>query len=270
MLRLPHMPFTISHAAAALPVGALSKSRLPLAALMIGTMAPDFAYFLPVEYGRMETHSLVGLFAFCLPVGLAAWLYFVTVLERPTIAFLPDAWRTRVARSVLTAREMLMAALAIVIGALTHLVWDGFTHSSTPVMEQFPGLRDNYLDIAHLHIPVYYVLQITSSVFGLVVLGLWARNIRRRPQLPREERVPALAPVVNDFERFLAVLFIGTAACAVGLFRIALWGEVSRGASVFLMLTGGMVGAALAWSLLAVALRFRSRSTRLAEQPDAD
>jgi hypothetical protein len=165
---------------------------------------------------------------------------------------------------------MAMAALAILIGALTHLVWDGFTHSSTPLMESFPGLRDNYLDVAHLHIPVYYVLQIASSVFGLVVLGLWALNIRRRPQLPRDERVPALTPVVNDFERFLAVMFMATAACAIGLFRITLYGEVSRGASVFLLLTGGMVGAAIAWSMLAVALRVRSHALRMAVQPDVD
>jgi hypothetical protein len=264
------MPFTISHAAAALPIGVLSKSRLPLAALMIGTMSPDFAYFLPLEYSRLETHGLVGLFSFCLPVGLAAWLFFVTVLERPTLAFLPDAWRTRIPRSVLTAREMVMAALAIILGALTHLLWDGFTHSSTPLTESFPGLRDNYLDVAGLHIPVYFVLQIASSVFGLMVLGFWVLGIRRRPQLPRDERVPPLAPVVNDFERYLALMFMGATACATGLFRVAWFGDVPARAAVFLVLTGGMIGAAIAWSLLAVALRLRSRSLRLTGQPDSD
>jgi hypothetical protein len=265
------MPFTISHAAAALPVGALSKSRLPLAALMIGSMSPDFAYLLPVEYSRLETHSLVGLFSFCLPLGLAIWLCFVTLLERPTLAFLPDAWRTRIPRTVLSAREMVMAAIAVVVGALTHLVWDAFTHSSTPVVEAFPGFRDNFLDIGSLRIPVYYVLQIASSVFGLVVLGHWALNIRRRPQLPRDERVAALTPAVNDFERFLAVMFVGAAACAVGFFRVSLFGaDLPRSAKLFYLLTGGMTGAAVAWIALAIALRFRSRALRLLAQADAD
>jgi hypothetical protein len=237
---------------------------------MIGTMAPDFAYFLPGDYGRVETHSIAGLFYFSLPVGLAVWLYFVTLLERPTIAFLPDAWRTRIARSALTAREMGMAALAILLGALTHIVWDAFTHSSTPVVEAFPGFRDNFLDIAGLRIPVYYVLQIASSVFGLSVLGMWALNIRRRPQLPREQRVPALTPVVNDFERFLAVMFVGVTACAVGFFRVALSGDEGQSVKFFLLLIGGMIGAAIAWSILAVALRFRTRMPRLLAQPDAE
>ena len=263
------MPFTISHAAAALPIGALSKSRLPLAALMIGTMAPDFAYFLPTEVGRVETHSLAGLFYFSLPVGLAVWLYFVTVLERPTIAFLPDAWRTRIARSTLTPREMGMASLAILVGALTHIVWDAFTHSSTPVVEAFPGLRDSVLDIAGMRIPVYYVLQIASSVFGLSVLGAWALNIRRRPKLPHDERVPALAPTVNDFERFLAVMFVGATACATGFFRLALYGDTTRPIKLFIVLIGGMTGAAIAWSLIAVALRFRTGMPRMLAQRES-
>jgi uncharacterized protein YjeT (DUF2065 family) len=265
------MPFTISHAAAALPIGALSRSRLPLAALMIGSMSPDFAYLLPVEYNRLETHSLVGLFSFCLPLGLALWLCFVTVLERPTLAFLPDAWRSRIPRTVLSPREMIMAAGAIIIGALTHVVWDAFTHSSTPVVETFPGFRDNYLDIGSLRIPVYYVLQIASSVFGLAVLGVWALNIRRRPRLPRDEQVLALVPAVNDFERFLAVMFMGASACAVGFFRVSLFGaDVPRSAKLFYLLTGGMIGAGVAWLALAIALRFRSRALRLLAQTDAE
>lgn len=265
------MPFTISHAAAALPVSALSKSRLSLAALMIGSMSPDFSYLLPVEYNRLETHSLVGLFSFCLPLGLAIWLCFVTVLERPTLAFLPDAWRTRIARTVLTPREIVMAALAIVIGALTHLVWDAFTHSSTPVVEAFPGFRDNYLDLGSLRIPVYYVLQIASSVFGLVVLGIWALNIRRRPRLPDDEQVSALTPTVNDFERFLAVMFVGASACAVGFFRVALTGAyVPLAGKLFLLLTGGIIGTGVAWTALAIAVRFRSRALRLLAQTDAE
>jgi hypothetical protein len=233
-------------------------------------MAPDLSYLLPVEYNRLETHSLVGLISFCLPLGLALWICFVTVLERPTLAFLPDAWRTRIARTVLTPRAIMLAALAIVIGALTHLVWDAFTHSSTPVVEAFPGFRDNYLDLGRLRIPVYYVLQIASSVFGLGVLGIWALSIRHRPEVPRDDRAAALTPAVNDFERFLAVMFIGATACAAGFFRVALHGDESLVTKLFLLLTGGMIGAAVAWTALAVALRFRSRALRLLAQTDAE
>ena len=69
------MPFTVSHAAAVLP---LKNSRLPLAALMVGSMSPDFAYFLPAALSaRTASHSLPGIFLFCLPAGLCIWQLFV-------------------------------------------------------------------------------------------------------------------------------------------------------------------------------------------------
>ena len=88
------MPFTVSHAAAALPVRLFSR-RLPLAALMVGSMAPDFAFFVPFAPYRSSTHSIPGLFWFCLPVGFVVWAVVVRWMEHPTMALLPDAWREK-------------------------------------------------------------------------------------------------------------------------------------------------------------------------------
>src|SRR3954464_8651681 len=109
------MPFTISHAAAVLPLERYTRHRIPLAALMIGSMAPDFGYFLPVSMSRASTHDLDGLFLFCWPVGLAMWLLFVHLLERPTIELLPRPWRERVAHSDTgnTPKALLLASLGI-------------------------------------------------------------------------------------------------------------------------------------------------------------
>lgn len=263
------MPFTISHAAAALPAHALFR-RLPLAALMVGTMAPDFPYFLLLESEPLDGHSLSGVFFFCVPAGLAVWLYFVTLLERPTLAFLPDAWRTRIAPTTLTTSTILMAALAVLLGAVTHVAWDFFTHSSKPLMTALPGMHDSYLDIFGPRIPVYFILQVVSSVIGLTVLALWALNIRKRPQVPKDESVPAFTPAVHDFERFLAVMFVAAVAVAVGLLEVVLNGEMSRTHTMFVMLIGGMAGCAIAWSFLAVAVRFRSRALKWLARADAD
>jgi hypothetical protein len=128
------VPFTISHAAAALPLRRLGKFRLPLAAVMIGSMSPDYAYFLPGGFERMETHSIAGLFLFCWPVSLGLWVLFVRVLEPPTIALLPENWRTRFPSSnrEMTLRVLALASVAVLLGALTHLVWDAFTHGRPP------------------------------------------------------------------------------------------------------------------------------------------
>jgi len=101
------MPFTISHAAAVLP---LSRTGLPLAALMIGSMSPDFAYFLPNGPGVLS-HSVPGLFKFCWPTALLVWVVFVQLLETPTLALLPDGWRDVFPRSAraLTVRNFALA-----------------------------------------------------------------------------------------------------------------------------------------------------------------
>lgn len=85
------MPFTVAHAAAVLPLGRWGRYRLPMSALMIGAMTPDLPYFLPLEVSRITTHDLPGIFRFCWPAGLAVWPIYVLLLERPTLALLPDA-----------------------------------------------------------------------------------------------------------------------------------------------------------------------------------
>lgn len=258
------MPFTISHAAAALPVHALGQSRLPLAALMVGTMAPDFVFFLPWDIYRTDTHSLAGLFSFCLPAGMFAWLYYVLLLERPTLAFLPDDWRTRIQPTgALGVRALFGAAISILLGSLTHLAWDAFTHA-TPLGEAIPALRDSLFGAGGPHVPVYFVFQVLSSVFGLVVLAAWAWRIRKKPLAPADEVVAELTPRVSNDERYLAVLFIAVVSIAGGFF-----GAESMG-SLFHMLIGMMSGAAAAWSMLAVAVRFRSRTLRIFTQADTD
>ena len=65
------MPFTISHAAVVLPFSRLLARWRLLSAVVIGAMVPDFGLFLPWHMPRFETHSAVGLFTFCVPVGMA-------------------------------------------------------------------------------------------------------------------------------------------------------------------------------------------------------
>lgn len=66
------MPFTLSHAAATLPIKWRLGPRADFAALAIGSMAPDFPYFLGLPVHRDVTHSLFGVLWFSLPVGMLA------------------------------------------------------------------------------------------------------------------------------------------------------------------------------------------------------
>jgi hypothetical protein len=262
------MPFTISHAAAVLPLRSLAGARLPLAALMVGSLSPDFAYFLPPGLGYSDSHSLPGVFRFCLPVSLLAWLFFVTVLERPTLAFLPDAWRRRIApTSRLSPRNVLVAAVAVVLGAFTHLAWDAFTHAATPVTDRFPVFHTPLFEFAGLTVRVYFALQVLSSVFGLVVLAVWALNLRKLPATP--QAVPALEPPVSNLHRWLALAMVGVMSIGVGLLTALRYDGLRIDGALFVSLIGAMTGAALGWILAAIALRLRSRGRTSRDRPAA-
>jgi len=247
------MPFTIAHAAAVLP---LRKTRLPLAAMMIGSMSPDFSYFTPVTI-TFPTHTLGGLFWFCLPVGLAVWLFYVRVLEAPTIALLPDGWRDRVVRSEyrLSASLLLRVSLAIIVGAVTHLVWDSFTHSLSPVAEALPTLRDVTVNVMGRQLSVYRFLQYLSSIVGLAALAIWAWRQGPAPARPSHDPGSRLS---NKLRLGAAVVLLAT-TCAAALTYVMPHMDGSFGRQLFNLLIGGMTGLALGWSAIAL---FVSRKLR--------
>ena len=170
------MPFTISHAAAVLP---FSKWGIPACRwprLMIGSMSPDFAYFLPVGMARTSTHDLDGILLFCWPVGLALWLLFVHLLERPTIELLPAAWRVRMPRSNRTVSPEVLgfASIAVILGAMTHVAWDAFTHADTLLTGAFPALNERAIHLSWQvgsHLPDLAVPELDRWTAGTRDLG---------------------------------------------------------------------------------------------------
>jgi hypothetical protein len=251
------VPFTISHAAAVLPLQRTGNSRLPLAALMIGSMSPDFAYFLPVVVNRASSHDLEGIFLFCLPVGLALWLLFTRLIERPTIALLPVAWRQRVPRSdtTLSVRGLALASLAVVLGALTHIGWDAFTHAGTPVTDAFPFFHATVLTAEGQPVRVYRVLQYLSSVLGLVALAWWAWNLRHAPLANRH--AAEVHDSLTDRVRVVALLTVAIASAVSALVGYASNLHGPFEARMFHLLIGGMAGCGIAWLAVAIWVSLR-------------
>jgi hypothetical protein len=172
------MPFTVSHIAAILPAHQALRRWGLFSAAMIGTMVPDFGFLFPGHLTRAQTHSALALLEFCLPMGLVAWVIFQALVKPAWGAVLPDGWRVRLLAEHPTARLnqwriWWYAACAILVGALTHLVWDGFTHEDGRGVRMLPFLEDTGPDIAGHVLPLYRWLQHSSSVAGLVAV-LWA------------------------------------------------------------------------------------------------
>ena len=257
------VPFTISHAAAVLP---LQRTRLPMAALMIGSMSPDFAYFLPTELGLpsgpgLLSHSVPGLFSFCWPVALCVWLLFVHVLETPTLALLPEGWQAAFPRSerALTLRNLALASIAVIIGAATHVLWDSFTHANTPMIEQIPLLESNSIQLFGRHFPLFRFLQHLSTVVGLVALMAWAA---RQKSAAAAGKSASREPAVSHAERIFALLVLLASSGTLAVLGYVTQGELSFGRRLFHFAIGGMTGWALGWIVIAIIFQLRWRQRR--------
>jgi len=169
------MPFTLSHTAAALPFSRL-KPFWP--GLIIGTMAPDFEYFLRLSDDDHLGHRLPGLLILTLPLALSVLWIFESYIREPAFELLPSG----VQRRLKTEKQGLpftgwksfgSTILWIGIGIATHLVWDWFTHPQTWILAHWSWPRQK--DAVPFHPPVMMVqlLHYGSSLFGLVVTMAW-------------------------------------------------------------------------------------------------
>jgi len=254
------VPFTISHAAAVLPLHQWTREKLPLAALMIGSMSPDFAYFISGDPGRLATHSIAGLFTFCWPVSLVLWLLFVRVLEQPTLALMPASWAARIVppQREWTLKTLLIASAAVLLGAVTHLIWDSFTHAQTPVTNTLRGLHAVAVEIGGTSIPWYGILQHVSTLLGLVCLTVWAVRRLRIPPMPDPPR--HFLPTVSNKMRWAAVAFVLAASFVYAIARTMAYPDNALERRLFHFAIGGMTGFALAWLAVALFINWSSRA----------
>jgi hypothetical protein len=258
------VPFTISHAAAVLP---LQKTRLPLAALMIGSMSPDYAYFLPGEPLREFTHSIEGIFWFCWPVSLAIWLLFVRVLEQPTLALLPDRWHAKFVPSAreVSLKTLALASAAVLLGAATHVLWDSFTHRGTAVVDAIPALRSVAFYYHGWRVRWFVVLQHLSSIVGLLALLIWAWR------LPPVHSFPRALPSASHSARLWAITILVVASLALALTGYALNSDTWFLRRLFHFAIGGMTGWVIAWFAIAIFVsRSASRPGRAPQSAPSD
>jgi hypothetical protein len=248
------VPFTVSHAAAVLPLH--FKHRLPLTALMIGSMAPDFGYFFSHDASRQLTHSFASLLTFSLPAGLAVWFFYVAVLEKATITLLSDRWHTRFAHTdAFTPALIARAALAIVIGAATHLLWDALTHRNTFATNWFPALMGPTPGFSWL--PVYHLLHGLSSVVGLVILYYWAQRLHRQPA-----RSLIRPYAISEPARLRALWLIGVLTVLFGLLHWLPYMRRRYDAQFFSAAVGLMSGFFIAWCGIAIGMWIHARQKR--------
>jgi hypothetical protein len=215
------MPFTISHAAVVLPFARLLMRWRLLSAFVIGAMVPDFGLFFPWRIHRFETHSTLALLTFCLPVGLTTYWAFQYLIKAPMLEVLPEGayarWRPFSSPAAFASlRQWVLAGCGVLTGAVTHLVWDAFTHENARGVRLIHWLEEPIVEIGNHHMAAVRLMQDGSSLFGLVVVvglvwyGLRAgteRPVVHRPLGPPERRAWVAAYVVAAIGLSLAWLF---------------------------------------------------------------
>jgi Domain of unknown function (DUF4184) len=176
------MPLTPAHTAAAWPLSRLLPT-LPLDALVIGTIVPDFQYLFELAPRGRFGHSPLGLLVFCLPVGLVTWAIYRQVVRPACLTLLPAGLKAR-----LIGSHTGLAALAgaILLGATSHTVWDSFTHRQGWGVLNIPALSLTVRLAGLGHVPIFKMLQHGSTILGIGVVGIWVwRWFRHQPPSAR-------------------------------------------------------------------------------------
>ncbi|PTH84814.1 DUF4184 domain-containing protein [Streptomyces sp. A244] len=262
------MPFTLSHAAAVLPVvrtDGTGRGPLVPAVLVAGSFAPDMTYYAAsVLSGAMKfgdvTHALPGVFTVDVLIAWALVGLWLLVRE-PLVALLPRARQGRVAALLRCGvpRERMRPSLvarwyvSAVLGALTHVVWDAFTHLDRWGMRLFPVLGREVAGS-----PLYWYLQYGGSAVAAVVIAVFvARALRHTPV-----REPVGVPVLAVRDRWAAAALIGGFALAGAVQRAsrwwAYWGSAAKPWEIIPTVCFG-AGAGLVPALLLYAVAVRTR-----------
>ena len=215
------MPVTPAHAALALPLSRAAPA-LPLAPLVIGTLSPDFEYLLWLSPTGRFAHSLVGLVVFCVPVSLLVWGMWRAIVRPAFERLLPPGMAAMMSEGARAAPRSVAAlaglgALAALLGALSHVAWDAFTHANGWAVAHLPVLRGEASRGWPLGVRWYRLLQHASSVVGMAVVVAW--GARWVASIPRPARVFAPGQAARSLGVALALLGVAAGTGTLNALR---------------------------------------------------
>lgn len=170
------MPFTFSHPAIVLPLTYLPRQWFSLTGLVIGSLTPDFEYFLRMRIKSNYSHTIDGLFWFDLPLGLLLVFIFHNIVRNSLFDNLPTILKSRFSAfrqfdwNGHFQKNWLVVIISILIGAASHILWDSFTHDHGYFVMIIPTLQ-NSVDLFGRQIPILKILQHTSTLIGGLVIA---------------------------------------------------------------------------------------------------
>jgi uncharacterized protein YjeT (DUF2065 family) len=208
------MPLTFSHPAAVIP---LVRRGLVFSALVVGSMSPDFEFFLRLSANYHFGHTLPGLFLFSVPAGLVVLWIFHALLKWPLLSLFPISHQQRLMPlandfSFGPIRRFGLILLSLLIGVVIHVAWDSFTHLDGWTVQHVAFLNQVVWKTSFGGIQLCRILQHISTLFGLIVLAVSYWHWLRRT--PRAEF--GLPPQLSPRTKIRVVFYIGFAALLLG------------------------------------------------------
>jgi len=138
-------------------------------------MIPDFEYFLRMKVKSIYSHTWSGLFWFDLPLSIIVLVIYQLLIKDGLIEHLPTSLFNRFVkfkgseRSFLSVGILIITIFSLLIGSLTHILWDGFTHPAGYFVLLIPNLSYNF-NLGGHNIAAYKIVQHVSTVIGLGVI----------------------------------------------------------------------------------------------------
>ena len=184
------MPFTFSHPAIILPLKKLPRKYISMTGLIVGSIAPDFEYFLRMK--SKYSHTISGILWYDLPMGILLAFIFHNLIKEALINNMPLFFQSRFLNlrdfnwNSYFKKNWYVVVVSIIIGICSHILWDGFTHRTGHFVKMFSVLESS-VKMFGQKIPVYRILQHISTLLGGIIV------IKAIVNLPADKTIPGLS-----------------------------------------------------------------------------
>jgi uncharacterized protein DUF4184 len=202
------MPFTFfAHQVPVVPLKWLKPRWFDGSALCVGSMAPDFAYAFIGTRFAFGTHNLPAQLLWTLPFTLLATHCIRRYLAVPLGSQLPEPLGGEVRALAHSQHSPWITASSALLGGLSHVFIDGFTHPRGWAALRYESLREHvYADLM-----LADLLQYIGHTFGtLIGVAMFARLISTR-RISAWNRAPAQRGA--DETEFWPLVRLGALLC---------------------------------------------------------
>lgn len=169
------MPLTFAHPAIVLPAKYLPQRWVSMTGLIVGSVTPDFEYFMRAKLQSSYSHTWTGMFWFDLPLALLLTFLYHYIVRNQFIINSPVFLRKRLSRYMdfdwgkYVKHNFLTVLVCLLAGIASHIFWDSFTHRHGDFVKLIPFLRETTA-IMGFHMVNYAHMQDISTVVGGVIV----------------------------------------------------------------------------------------------------